>query len=469
MDNKISRREAIRGMFFAGVGLATGGSLIQSCGSNQSNTPGADTAAIPWTEAPEGSKVDTRTWSKMGETLSLLGLGCMRLPSVPVEPGQGGRGFRAPLDQEAVNAMIDYAIAHGVNYFDTAPAYGESEVVTGKALSRHPRESYKIATKMSNMAFGPNANPTLEAAKTMFETSLKNLQVDYVDFFLLHNVGSVDEFNRRFRDNGVFDYILDQKAQGKIKHLGFSFHGSNSTLPPMLDLYDWEFVQIQLNYSDWKDMPASFGPSQGETSSEFLYNCLTEKGIPVLVMEPVKGGALASVSDAIAGVMRERHPDLTPAGNALTFVGSLPNVMITLSGMSNMEQLKENVSIFTDFKPFDDKEMVFMQTVADLYKSNIHIPCTTCSYCMPCPNGVNIPGNFKAFNTASDMLSIPNPDNKDKDYNKKKKTFLKLYKEIEKGATADACVNCDVCLPKCPQRIRIPDQLKMISDLVAKL
>ena len=464
-DNKITRREAIKGMFFAGVGLAAGGSLLQACGSN---TPSAaDANAIPWTEAPEGSRVDTKTWPRLGETLSLLGMGCMRLPSLPAEPGQGGFG-RGRLDQEAVNAMIDYAIAHGVNYFDTAPAYGESEVVTGKALSRYPRESFKLATKMSNMAFGPQT-PTYDAAKQMFENSLRNLQVDYVDFFLLHNVSSVDEFNRRFRENGVFDYVLEQKAVGKIKHLGFSFHGTNDSLPPMLDLYDWEFVQIQLNYADWKEMSGGFGSVSGETSSEVLYNTLTAKGIPVLVMEPVKGGALANVSDALAGVMRERHPDLTPAGNALTFVGSLPNVMITLSGMSNLDQLKENVSIFTGFKPFNDKEMDFMQTVADLYKSNVHIPCTACAYCMPCPQGINIPGNFKAFNTASDRLSIPDPDNKGKDYNKKKKTFLKLYNELEKGTTADICITCNACLPKCPQRIQIPNQLKMISDLVAKL
>ena len=469
MDKKITRREALKGMFFASVGLASAGTLLRSCtSSGNSSSQSADSAAVPWTEAPEGSKVDTRTWNKMGETLSLLGLGCMRLPSLPSEGGQGGFGHGGRLDQEAVNEMIDYAIAHGVNYFDTAPAYGESEIVTGKALSRHPRESYKIATKMSNMAFG-RQEPTLEAAKTMFETSLKNLQVDYVDFFLLHNVTNIDEFNRRFRDNGVFDYILEQKAAGRIKHLGFSFHGSNSTLPPLVDLYDWEFVQIQLNYADWKDMPASWGPPQGETSSEYLYNYLTEKGIPVLVMEPVKGGALANVSDALAGVMKERHPDLTPAGNALTFVGTLPNVMITLSGMSNMDQLKENVSLFTGFEPFDDKEMAFMQTVADLYKSNVHIPCTACSYCMPCPHDVNIPGNFRVFNTASDALNIPDPEKKDKNYNKKKKAFLKLYNELDKGARADQCVTCNACLPKCPQHISIPAQLKMISDLVAKL
>ena len=466
-DNKMTRREALKGMFFAGVGLMAAQPILQACGSDAGQNA-SDAAAVPWTEAPEGSKIDSRTWSKMGETLGMLGLGCMRLPSLPAEGGGPGFGHGGRLDQEAVNAMIDYAIAHGVNYFDTAPVYGESEVVTGKALSRHPRDSYKIATKMSNMAFG-RQEPTYEAARQMFENSLKNLQVDFVDFFLLHNVTSTEEFDRRFRNNGVFDYILEQRAAGRIRHLGFSFHGSNATLPPLLDVYDWDFVQIQLNYADWKDMPSSWGPSMGETSSEFLYNTLTAKGIPVLVMEPVKGGALASVNDAIAGVMRARHPELTPAGNALTFVGSLPNVMVTLSGMSNMEQLKENVSLFTGFEPFDQKEMDFMQTVADLYKSNIHIPCTACSYCMPCPHGVNIPGNFRAFNTASDQLNIPDPDKKGKDFNKKKKAFLKLYDELPAAAKADACISCNACLPKCPQHIRIPEQMKMISELVAKL
>ena len=331
MDDKMTRREALKGLLFAGMGLAAGGPLLHSLSTDAgaANLP----AAIPWKEAPAGSKVDTRTWDKMGETLSMLGLGCMRLPTL--SGGGGGFGRRQALDQNAVNAMVDYAIEHGVNYFDTAPAYGESEVVTGKALSRHPRSSYKIATKISNMGGG---SPTLAAGKQMFETSLKNLQVDYVDFLLLHNLQNMAGYNSRFRDNGLFDWLLEQKKAGRIKHLGFSFHGSNADLPGLVDLYDWDFVQIQLNYVDWKDM-AGRGAAQNSTSSEYLYNYLVGKGIPVLVMEPVKGGALASVSDGGAAVMRERHPDLTPAANALTFVGSLPGVMVTLSGMSNMEQL----------------------------------------------------------------------------------------------------------------------------------
>jgi predicted aldo/keto reductase-like oxidoreductase len=417
--------------------------------------------AIPWDEAPAGSKIDTRTWDKMGETLGMLGLGCMRLPT----KGGGGGGFgrRQPLDQEAVNAMVDYAIAHGVNYFDTAPAYGESEVVTGKALSRHPRSAYKIATKISNMG----GNATLEAGKQMFETSLKNLQVDYIDFLLLHNLQNVAGFNSRFRDNGLFKWLLEQRAKGRIKHLGFSFHGTNADLPGLVELYDWDFVQIQLNYADWKDMSRGWGGSGGTTSSEYLYNYLVGKGIPVLVMEPVKGGALANVSEGVAAVMRERHPNLTPAANALTYVGSLPGVMVTLSGMSNMAQLKENVSLFTDFKPFDEKEMAFMMTVADLYKSKGQIPCTACSYCMPCPAGVDIPGNFKVFNSASDALLVTEASRKD--IVDKQKAFLKLYNAQPKAVRADACVSCNACLPKCPQHISIPQHMQRIREIVAKI
>ena len=459
MDKKITRREALKGLIFTGMGLAAGGTVLKSLGT-PAGAAGLPEPA-PWKEAPEGSRIDSRTWEKLGETLGMLGLGCMRLPSIGGGGGGFGRGGR--LDQEAVNAMVDYAIAHGINYFDTAPAYGESEVVTGKALSRHPRESFRIATKLSNMS----GRPTIEAGKQMFETSLKNLQVDYVDFLLLHNLQNMSGYNSRFKDNGLFDWLLEQKKKGRIRHLGFSFHGSNDDLPGLVDLYDWDFVQIQLNYADWKEMSAGWGSSSGTTSSEYLYNYLVGKGIPVLVMEPVKGGALASVSDGISSVMRERHPDLTPAANALTFVGSLPGVMVTLSGMSNMEQLKENVSLFTDFKSFDDKEMAFMLTVADLYKSKGQIPCTACRYCMPCPAGVDIPGNFKIFNSASDALL--SDDTGRKDAADKRKAFLKLYKAQDAGVRADACVACNACLSKCPQHISIPQHMQRIKDLAARI
>ena len=456
MDDKMTRREALKGLFFAGMGLAVGGPLLQSMG-----TPAhAATLPAPWKEAPEGSRIDARTWDKMGETLGMLGLGCMRLPTR--SGASGGFGRHQPLDQEAVNAMVDYAIAHGVNYFDTAPAYGESEVVTGKALSRHPRSSFRIATKISNM----NGRPTLEAGKQMFETSLKNLQTEYIDFLLCHNIQNMAGFKTRFLDNGLFEWLKEQKTKGRIRHLGFSYHGSNADFPALVDFYDWDFVQIQLNYVDWKEMSAGWGGNTGATSSEFLYNYLVGKGIPVLVMEPVKGGALANVSDGVAAVMRERHPDLTPAANALTFVGSLPGVMVTLSGMSNMAQLMENVSLFTGFKPFDEQERAFMLTVADLYKSKGQIPCTACAYCMPCPAGVDIPGNFKIFNNASDALLSTETSKRVID---KRKAFLNSYNAQDKAVRADACIGCNACLRKCPQHISIPQHMQRIQELVKKI
>ncbi len=427
MDDKMTRREALRGMFLAGMGLAFCGPML--CDSARAATrPGAPAGLPgPWKEAPAGTKIDTRTWSKMGETLGMLGLGCMRLPTLG--GGGGGFGRNAPLDQEAVNAMVDYAIAHGVNYFDTAPAYGESEKVTGKALARHPRESFKIATKISNM----NGRATLEAGQQMFETSLKNLHVDFIDFLLLHNLQNMRGFESRFKNNGLFDWLLEQKAKGRIRHIGFSFHGTNDDLPGLVDLYDWDFVQIQLNYVDWKEMSRGWGGSSGTTSAEYLYKYLESKGI----------------------------------ANALTFVGSLPGVMVTLSGMSNMEQLKENVSLFTGFKPFDEQEHNFMLTVADLLKSKGQIPCTACAYCMPCPAGVDIPGNFKIFNSASDALLSPNTG--DKSVIEKRQAFLKAYKAQEEGVRADACIGCNACLRKCPQHISIPQHMQRIREIAAKI
>ena len=457
MTKIISRREALKDIIYVGVGLASAGTLLQACGPRGGGNAAPGTPFIPMPDAPEGSRIDSRDWAGLG-SLGMLGLGCMRLPSRPRSAGGG-------LDQDAVNEMVDYALAHGINYFDTAPIYGESEVVMGHALSRHPRESYLLATKMSTMN---DPNPTVESAKRMFETSMKNLQVDYFDYYLLHNVSSEAGFEKRFASNGVMDYILGLKAEGKIRHLGFSFHGSNADLPKLLEKYPWEFVQIQLNYVDWKYFTATWDQPEDECSSEALYNILAERNIPVIVMEPVKGGALASVSDALRDRMRERHPDLSPAGNALSFAGSLPGVMVTLSGMSNMQQLRENVALFTGFKPFDSGDMAFMEEMADLYKANTHVPCTACAYCMPCPNGVDIPGNFKVFNITSDELSIPDPEVKDKDYKRKRKVFLKRYKELGE-AVADACIDCNACLPKCPQRIRIPQQLHMISGLVESL
>ena len=450
----MNRREAIRAMMLAGAGLAAGSSLAAA--------PLRAAGVLPqnwkFTEPAKGDQVIHRTWKSLGgESISLLGMGCMRFPRKA-----GGR--RGQLDQEAVNQMIDYALEHGINYFDTAPAYGDSERATGEALSRHNRKDYFLATKMSNFS-----KADLGACKEMFATSLKNLRTSYFDYFLLHSIGSVDDFNKRYIDNGLLPWLQEQKKKGVIRHLGFSFHGSNAALKALLAMpYNWEFVQIQLNYVDWKDMPLE--DSSEPCDSETLYKMLAEKNIPVIIMEPIRGGALANVSTGLKKKLAERFPTLSPAGVALTFASTPKAVMCTLSGMSNMQQLMENVYTFSHFKPFVEADNEYLMEMARLYNANPHIPCTACRYCMPCPRGVDIPGVFAVYNGSSDALMLPDPsDKKDKDFKEKKKEFLKRYATLANAADASSCVMCNACLPKCPQRIRIPDQMRKIHKLVKDL
>ena len=455
MEKKnMTRREAIRAMMLAGAGLAASTHLA---------APLRAAGALPqnwkFTEPAQGDQVIHRTWKTLGgESISLLGMGCMRFPQKP------GAGRRGPLDQEAVNMMIDYALAHGINYFDTAPAYGDSERATGEALSRHKRKDYLLATKMSNFS-----NAELGACKDMFARSLKNLRTDYVDYFLLHSIGSVEDFNHRFKDNGLLPWLQDLRKKGTIRHLGFSFHGSNAALKALLEMpYNWEFVQIQLNYVDWKNMPLE--DSDESCDSETLYKMLAAKNIPVVIMEPIRGGALANVPKGLQDKISQRFPHLSPAGAALTYASSFPAVMCTLSGMSNMQQLMENVYTFSHFKPFTEADNDYMMELARLYNANPHIPCTACRYCMPCPRGVDIPGVFAVYNGLSDELMLPDPsDKKDKDFKAKKKEFLKRYAKLSKESDASACVMCNACLPKCPQRIRIPQQMRNIHKLVKDL
>ena len=453
--NKMNRREAIRAMMLAGAGLAAGSSLAAA--------PLRAAGVLPqnwkFTEPAKGDQVIHRTWKSLGgESISLLGMGCMRFPRKP------GAGRRAPLDQEAVNMMIDYALEHGINYFDTAPAYGDSERATGEALSRHNRKDYLIATKMSNFS-----NARLDACKEMFANSLKNLRTNYVDYFLLHSIGSVEDFKKRFVDNDLLPYLQELRKNGTIRHLGFSFHGSNAALKELLEMpYNWEFVQIQMNYVDWKNMPLE--DSDEPCDSETLYKMLEEKNIPVVIMEPIRGGALANVSTGLKDKLAERFPQFSPAGVALTFASSYPAVMCTLSGMSNMQQLMENVYTFSHFKPFGAEDNEYLMEMARLYNGNPHIPCTACRYCMPCPRGVDIPGVFAVYNGSSDALMLPDPTRKrEKGYKEKKKQFLARYATLAKDADASACVMCNACLPKCPQRIRIPEQMRMIHKLVKDL
>ena len=304
-----------------------------------------------WADSPQ--KINKTTDNNMvyrvnrhtQDKVSLLGFGMMRLP-------QQNR----IIDQQKVNELVDYAIAHGVNYFDTSPMYhsGQSETATGIALSRYPREKYLIATKMSN--YSPNTWP-LEESKKMYFNSMKALKVDYIDYYLLHGVGGkgMQDFNPRFIDNGVLDFLLEERKAGRIKNLGFSYHGNVEVFDWLLDnndKYQWDFCQIELNYIDWRHASIK-GGRRVDADAEYLYNKSEKLGIQNVIMEPLLGGRLAKVPEEFAKQLKAERPDDSIASWAFRWVGSLPNILTTLSGMTLMEHMVDNVKTFWQALPME--------------------------------------------------------------------------------------------------------------------
>ena len=392
-----------------------------------------------------------------GEKISLLGFGMMRLPD----------------EQEEVNRLVDYAIAHGVNYFDTSPMYkrGINETQTGIALSRYPRDKYYVATKMSNYS---QDLWKLDEARKMYENSFKTLQVDYVDYYLLHGVGGsgMEDFTPRFLDNGLLDFLLKEREAGRIRHLGFSYHGNVSVFDFLLDHqdeYHWDFAQIQMNYLDWRHASLSKG-RRHDADAEYLYNKLDKTGVQAVVMEPLRGGALAKMSDELSQRLTALRPNDSLASWAFRWVGSHPNILTALSGMNQMSHLEENVRTFSPLDPCTEAENKILEDIADVMAGFPIIPCTTCRYCMPCPYGVDIPGNFTYYNEAVEQKLLPLPDPKASDYKRRTKKFAKgLRKSLPDASTwANRCADCEECLKKCPQQIRIPNQMTRIADILKK-
>ena len=391
------------------------------------------------------------------QLVSLLGFGMMRLPN----------------DQEQVNEMVDYAIAHGVNYFDTAPVYmgGRSEVLTGNALARHPREKFLVATKMSNQ------NPSswdFDKAKAMYEQSHERLQLDVIDYYLLHAIGGggVDNLHSRFIDNKLLDFLLAEREAGHIRHLGFSYHGDVSAFDWLLDHqeeYHWDFVQIQMNYLDWRHASIR-GGRRHDADAEYLYSKCEKTGVQCVVMEPLRGGALTKVDEEVSEALKAVRPDDSMARWAFRWVGSHPNILTTLSGMNRMDHVKENVETFSPLDPCTEAENTLLATLADKVAGVPTIPCTTCAYCMPCPFGVNIPGNFAYYNEAVNQKIIPLPNSDAADYGKRREAFIDGYKKALPDAKtwAHSCQDCEECLSKCPQQIRIPNQLARIVETLGK-
>lgn len=347
--------------------------------------------------------------------LSRLGMGNMRLPVVD--------GTDSKIDYEKGSAIIDYAYEHGVNYYDTAYVYhgGKSEEFVGKALKKYARESFSVATKFNYMA-----NPDYKA---VFEEQLARLDMEYIDFYLIHAV-----MNNNYEDYlncGCIDYFLEQQKAGRIKYLGFSSHADPEVLDKFASHHQWDFAQIQLNYFDW-----NYGTAKEE------YEILSKHNLPIVVMEPVRGGRLAALTPDAEAMLKEAHPDWSIASWALRFVGSLPQVQTILSGMGNMEQITDNVNTFSDGYVFTEADRELLFKACDMFKTQLQVPCTSCRYCTPnCPVEINIPEVLKVYNS----------------YKVNGDGALRELENIDSVGKPQDCVGCGACQGHCPQTIQIPD------------
>lgn len=389
--------------------------------------------------------------------IGVLGYGCMRWPQKRNEQG------RQVIDQEEVNRLVDFALEHGVNYFDTSPVYlgGDSERATAEALNRHPRESWLIATKMSVF----NAT-SYDDCVAMYHKSLDIFKTDHLDYYLLHGIGTLNDFNTRFMNTGVMEFLLKEREAGHIRHLGFSFHGNREGFDQIIALHDqyhWDFVQIQMNYVDWEH------PNGRNTRADYLYAELDKREIPIVIMEPLRGGALSDVPAQIADQLKEREPERSIASWAFRYVGSFPRVLCALSGMTYMEHLQDNLETYLDFQPLDDEEKNFLLDVATQMEDYPLVKCTACNYCMPCPYGINIPGIFKFYNdniTAGTYVKSKEQEH----YARARRKYLLAYNEaIPTVRQADHCIACRRCERECPQNIRIPDELRRIDRYIESL
>jgi len=457
-DNKISRRSFLK-LFGAGtVGTAA---MLAGCKNvNKAETQAAE-EYVDQVEPPVG-QMTYRENPKTKEKVSILGYGMMRLPT-KVDNGD-------EFDQDMINRQTDYAIEHGLNYFDTSPVYcrGLSERCTGIALSRHPREKYFVATKLSNFN---HDYWSFEKSKEMYLNSMKELQVDYIDYYLLHAVGGgMDEFNGRYIDNGIMDFLQKEREAGRIRNLGFSFHGQKEVFDEMMarhDKYHWDFVQIELNYLDWDHADEI---NSRNVDASYLYSELQKKHIPAVIMEPLLGGRLVNLPQYLMAELKSKDPEHSVASWAFRYAGTPEGVLTVLSGMTYMEHLKDNLLSYCPLKPLTDEEMRYLdKEIAQKIVGLENIPCNDCKYCMPCPYGIDIPAIFVHYNKCKNEGSLPMGAG-DEEYRKHRRQYLiSLDRVVPRDRQPDHCIQCGQCEPHCPQNIRIPRELRKIDEMIENL
>ena len=362
-------------------------------------------------------------------SLSILGLGAMRLP-------QKGEGWGMPIIHDKAQEIVDYCMEQGINYYDTAYIYhqGESEVFLGKALAKYPRESFYVADKYN---FKAKAD-----YKAQFEEQLERLQMDYIDFYLLHGIS--DDTADDYFNNGCIEYFLEQKSKGRIKYLGFSFHATPPVMERITACHDWDFAMIQLNYLDWFN-----GEAKG------LYDHLRDKGIPIMIMEPVHGGLLASLPENGNELLKEVKPNNSVASWALRFAMDLPDIAVVLSGMSNMEQVKDNLATVEEASLTDaDKDL--LKEVSKLLVKKLAVNCTSCNYCVnDCPQGLDIPNLLTIYN---EYKAADNAEWR-----------LRRVTAFEDDKRPEACTSCGICIGHCPQNIDIPKCMEEMVEGIKKL
>ncbi len=374
--------------------------------------------------------MEYRTLEKLGIETSLLGYGCMRFPV----------DEKGNIDEAKAELLLDTAMAGGVNYIDTAYPYhgGQSEPFVGRVLQKYDRASYFLATKLPVWQVN-----SIEDADRIFFDQLKRLQTEYVDFYLLHALGK--ERWRAMVRLGVVDRLLALKAQGKIRYLGFSFHDDYEVFEEICTYRDWDFCQIQLNYMDTEDQAGLKG-----------YELALSRGIPVVVMEPIKGGTLASFAEDIMEKFHASRPGASASSFAMRFVGSFPGVKVILSGMTTMDHVTDNLKTFTNFEPLSAAEQETIRDVVNILRSRVQNGCTGCRYCMPCPLGVDIPGSFGVWNTYHMYQN----------YNTVR---WKWETDLGDKKQPKNCVECGKCEKACPQHLEIRRDLKRVqADLDKK-